>query len=147
MQCMAARELVPFMGPLHFLPSRLPLPQLTSSLTACASFLPIALPRGSRRNARSLNEKPTAGQPGQTKPGIPGTLRGREGTTGPAARLDGCRGSPRPQLRGPLGVTSNGGSPTGERLSATHPNRGRRGCGGRQLRQQPLQERREKLGF
>ena len=30
----------------------------------------------------------------------------------------------------------------GKRLSATHPNRGRRGCGGRQLRQQPLRERR-----
>ena len=100
------------------------------------------MPRGSRRSARSLNEKPTAGQPGQTLTGIPETLRDQERTTGTDTHLERYQGSRRFQPRDSLRVTSNGGPTKGKRQSATHPNRGRRGCGGRQLRQQPLQERR-----
>ena len=83
------------------------------------------------------NEKPTAaGRPGQTQPGISGTLRDQDATTVPYVPTGGCIGSPRPQRNSSQNGTSNGGPPTARRLSATHPNRGRR----RQLRQQPLQQ-------
>ena len=83
------------------------------------------------------NEKPTAaGRTGQTPPGISGTLRDQDVTTVPYVHQGGFLGSPRPQRNSSQNGTSNGGPPTARRLSATHPNRGRR----RQLRQQPLQQ-------